>query len=100
MSISRHTTHLYSLHEINHYHCLADLYAYDGDGPIPRQVTDPGVRKIADFPIQIPHLPGVRAGDRVDLQIDFVFASTELRIEVLVKGQRMSFTSKLDSEDA
>ncbi|KAI8578883.1 hypothetical protein K450DRAFT_244957 [Umbelopsis ramanniana AG] len=77
-----------------------DLYAYDGDGPIPRQVTDPGVRKIADFPIEIPHLPGVRAGDRVDLQIDFIFASTELRIEVLVKGQQMSFTSKLDSEDA
>ncbi|KAH8556812.1 hypothetical protein BGW37DRAFT_474327 [Umbelopsis sp. PMI_123] len=77
-----------------------DLYAYDGDGPIPRQVTDPGVRKIADFPIEIPHLPGVRSGDRVDLQIELFFASTEIRIEVLVKGQRMSFTSKIDSEDA
>lgn len=86
--------------ETHSHFLIADLYAYDGDGPIPRQITDPGIRKIADFPIEIPHLPGVRGGDRVDLQIDFIFASTEIRIEVLVKGQRMSFTSKLDSDHA
>jgi hypothetical protein len=86
--------------ETHSHFLLADLYAYDGDGPTPRQITDPGIRKIADFPIEIPHLPGVRDGDRVDLQIDFIFASTEIRIEVLVKGQRMSFTSKLDPDHA
>ncbi|KAM3582850.1 hypothetical protein VKS41_004615 [Umbelopsis sp. WA50703] len=75
-----------------------DLYAYDGDGPVPRQVTDPGVRKIGDFPIVIPDLPGVRTGDRVDIQIDFIFANTEIRIEVLVKGQLMTFTSNFDAE--
>ncbi|KAG2179930.1 hypothetical protein INT43_003717, partial [Umbelopsis isabellina] len=75
-----------------------DLYAYDGDGPIPRQVTDPGVRKIGDFPIVIPDLPGVRPGDRIDIQIDVIFAHTEIRIEVLVKDQLMTFTSKFDAE--
>lgn len=79
---------------------IADLYAYDGDPPIPRQVTDPGVTKIADFPIEIPPLPGVKIGDRVDLRIDFIFSLTELRIEAVVNNnQRFVFTSKFEATD-
>lgn len=100
MSNSKHITSelCQSILKSFYLHRLGDLYAYDGNGPIPRQVTDPGVRKIGDFPIVIPNLPGVRPGDRVDIQIDIIFAHTEIRIEVLVKGQLMTFTSKFDAE--
>ncbi|RUP51244.1 hypothetical protein BC936DRAFT_149272 [Jimgerdemannia flammicorona] len=77
----------------------SDLYAYDDDPPIPRQVTDRGITKIADFPIEIPHLPSVKIGDRVDMRIDFIFSLTELRIEALVNEQRFVFTSKFEATD-
>ncbi|KAI8341202.1 hypothetical protein BC941DRAFT_493144 [Chlamydoabsidia padenii] len=76
-------------------HTEADLYVYDGDDPIPRQINDAGVKKIADFPIKMPHLPGLAAGKRVDVSIDFIFGLTELKVDVLVSGYRSQFTTRL-----
>ncbi|CAO3594608.1 unnamed protein product [Absidia cylindrospora] len=76
-------------------HTEADLYVYDGNEPIPRQINDPGVQKVADFPIKMPHLPGMVAGERVDVSLDFIFGLTELKIDVLVSGYRSQFTTQL-----
>lgn len=54
-----------------------------------------GVRKLADFPIKMPHLPTLAAGDRVDVSIDFIVGLTELKVDVFVAGHRSQFTTRL-----
>ncbi|KAF7728940.1 Heat shock 70 kDa protein 12A [Apophysomyces ossiformis] len=79
-------------------HTEADLYAYDGEGIIPRHVTDPGVVKIAEFPVKMPVINDLKYGDRVDVNIDFVLRTTELQINVSIAGNRFQFTSLLETE--
>ncbi|KAI7847157.1 hypothetical protein BDC45DRAFT_527034 [Circinella umbellata] len=76
----------------------ADLYVYNGDAPIPRQVTDPGVRKMADFPIRMPILDGYVAGDPVDIRIDFMFGLSELKIHVFISGKQIEFVTTFENE--
>lgn len=71
---------------------------YHGDGPTPRQIFDAGVKKIADFPIKMPNLPGLVGGERVDVNIEFIFGLTELKIDVLVSGYRSQFTTRINDE--
>lgn len=78
----------------------SDLYAYDGDGPVPRLTTDPGVHKVGRFPIRMPHLAGVKTGDKVNLTIRMYFGLTEIKIECAIKDQIFTFTSAFDSADA
>ncbi|KAG0178844.1 Heat shock 70 kDa protein 12A [Apophysomyces sp. BC1021] len=79
-------------------HTEVDMYAYDGDYAVPRQITDPGVVKIADFPVKMPILHDLSYGDRVNLEIDFIFGLTELQINVSMAGSRFQFISLLDAE--
>ncbi|CAO3643030.1 unnamed protein product [Cunninghamella echinulata] len=79
-------------------HTEADLYVYHGDGPTPRQIFDAGVKKIADFPIKMPNLPGLVGGERVDVNIEFIFGLTELKIDVLVSGYRSQFTTRINDD--
>ncbi|KAI8077866.1 uncharacterized protein BX664DRAFT_369526 [Halteromyces radiatus] len=76
-------------------HTEADLYIYNGDDPIPRQINDVGIKKIADFPIKMPYLPGMMTGERIDVNIDFIFGLTELKVDVLVSGYRSQFTTRI-----
>ncbi|KAI9490489.1 hypothetical protein BDB00DRAFT_837393 [Zychaea mexicana] len=76
----------------------ADLYVYDGDAPIPRQVTDPGVRKMADFPIRMPPLEGYSVGDPVDIKIDFMFGLAELKVHVFIVGRQIEFVTAFENE--
>ncbi|CDS08435.1 hypothetical protein LRAMOSA09797 [Lichtheimia ramosa] len=73
----------------------ADLYVYDGDNSIPRHTTDPGVRKLAKFPIKMPHLEGFTNGDRVDIRIDFIFGLTELKAHVFIADKQFEFVCSL-----
>ncbi|KAI8148535.1 hypothetical protein BJV82DRAFT_592445 [Fennellomyces sp. T-0311] len=79
-------------------HTEADLYVYDGDAPIPRQVNDPGVRKMADFPIRMPPLEGYQNGDPVDIRIDFMFGLSELKVHVFIAGRQIEFITSFEDE--
>ncbi|KAI9320171.1 hypothetical protein BX666DRAFT_1920028 [Dichotomocladium elegans] len=74
----------------------ADIYIYYGDGPIPRQITDPGVQRVIEFPITMPYLEGYKPGDRVDMKIDFIFGLAELKVHVFIAGRQMEFVSTLN----
>lgn len=79
----------------------SDLYAYDGDGPgVPRLTTDSAIQKVGHFPIRMPHLEGVKPGDKVTLTIRMYFGLTEIKIECVIKDQIFTFTSAFDAADA
>lgn len=56
------------------------MYAADTEEQ-PRYTTSPGVRKVANFTIPMPTLPGVMEGEKVDLSIKMYFGEVELRVE-------------------
>jgi hypothetical protein len=78
----------------------SDLYAYDGDGPVPRLTTDPAVHKVGRFPIRMPHMEAVKPGDKISLTIRMYFGLTEIKIECTIKDQVFTFTSAFDAADA
>ena len=47
---------------------------------IPRQITD--TQRLAEFPIKMPLLPDTLPGTRLDVTIEFIFGSTEIKIIV------------------
>lgn len=53
---------------------------------IPRQITDTGIIKLAEFPIKMPLLPNVKPGTRMDVTIEFIFALTEIKMVVHLAG--------------
>ncbi|KAI8061842.1 uncharacterized protein B0P05DRAFT_556879 [Gilbertella persicaria] len=71
----------------------SDLYAFDGDGPVPRLTTDPQIQKVGHFPIRIPKLEGVKPGDKVTLTIRMYFGLTEIKVESVVQDKVFAFTS-------
>ncbi|ORX62896.1 actin-like ATPase domain-containing protein [Hesseltinella vesiculosa] len=77
-----------------------DLFAFDDDGPTPRLVTDPRVKVVARFPIQMPAFPDLRYGDQVPMTIHMYFGLIEIKIEVWMRDQRFTFTSRLDLADS
>ncbi len=77
-----------------------DLYAYDGDGPVPRLTSNPVVQKVGHFPIRMPKLEGVQPGDKVTLTIRMYFGLTEIKIESVIQDQVFTFTSAFDSSDS
>ncbi|CAO3635206.1 unnamed protein product [Mucor fragilis] len=78
----------------------SDLYAYDGDGPVPRLTTDAQIQKVGHFPIRMPKLEGVKPGDKVTLTIRMYFGLTEIKIECAIQDQIFTFTSAFDAADA
>ncbi|KAG2233575.1 hypothetical protein INT48_009362 [Thamnidium elegans] len=78
----------------------SDLYAFDGDGPVPRLTTDPAIQKVGHFPIRMPKLEGVKPGDKVTLTIRMYFGLTEIKIESVIQDKVFSFTSAFDASDS
>ncbi|CAO3633945.1 unnamed protein product [Cunninghamella blakesleeana] len=75
----------------------SDLYAFDGDEPIPRLTTDPQIQKVGHFPISMPKLEGVKKGEKIKFTINMYFGLTEIKIICFVGNRSFTFTSKLDT---
>ncbi|KAI8066488.1 hypothetical protein BC940DRAFT_302289 [Gongronella butleri] len=73
-----------------------DLYAFDDDGPPPRLSSDPRIKLVARFPINMPAFPDLRYGEQVPMVIHMYFGRVEIKIEVVIREQRVTFTSRLD----
>ncbi|ORZ22048.1 hypothetical protein BCR42DRAFT_161778 [Absidia repens] len=73
-----------------------DLYAYDGDGPPPRLISDPRVKLVARFPIKMPTFDDVNVGEQLLMTINMFFGRTEIKLEVLIRDRGCIFTSRLD----
>ncbi|KAI8366572.1 hypothetical protein BD560DRAFT_447922 [Blakeslea trispora] len=78
----------------------SDLFAFDGDGQPPRLTSHPLVRKVGNFPIRMPHLEGVKAGEKVNMTIKMYFGLTEIKIECIIRDKSFMFTSSFDAGDA
>lgn len=74
-----------------------DLFAYDGDGPIPRLTTHPQVFKVARFPIKMPKFAGVQKGEPIFMTIKMFFGMTEIKIEVHIRDRVFTFTSAFET---
>ncbi|KAG1457206.1 hypothetical protein G6F46_006657 [Rhizopus delemar] len=77
----------------------SDLFAFDGEGSPPRLTSHPLVRKVGHFPIRMPHLDGVRPGDKVNMTIKMYFGLTEIKIECIIRDKSFTFTSSFDAAD-
>ncbi|ORZ03706.1 hypothetical protein BCR43DRAFT_483818 [Syncephalastrum racemosum] len=53
----------------------------------PRYTLQPGVKKVFDFEIPMPHLPDALPGDTIDLTIKMYFGEVELRVEAIIREQ-------------
>ncbi|KAF1804197.1 hypothetical protein V8B55DRAFT_1511994 [Mucor lusitanicus] len=78
----------------------SDLFAFDGEGQPPRLTSHPLVRKVGNFPIRMPHLEGVRAGEKVNMTIKMYFGLTEIKIECIIRDKSFVFTSSFEAADA
>ncbi|KAI8049127.1 uncharacterized protein B0P05DRAFT_500133 [Gilbertella persicaria] len=78
----------------------SDLFAFDGEGQPPRLTSHPLVRKVGNFPIRMPHLEGVKAGEKVNMTIKMYFGLTEIKIECIIRDKSFMFTSAFDASDA
>ncbi|CDH58515.1 actin-like atpase domain-containing protein [Lichtheimia corymbifera JMRC:FSU:9682] len=74
-----------------------DLFAYDGDGTIPRLTTHPQVFKVARFPIKMPKFAGVQKGEPIFMTIKMFFGMTEIKIEVHIRDRVFTFTSAFET---
>ncbi|KAI8647505.1 hypothetical protein BD408DRAFT_408675 [Parasitella parasitica] len=78
----------------------SDLFAFDGEGQPPRLTSHPLVRKVGNFPIRMPHLDGVKAGEKVNMTIKMYFGLTEIKIECIIRDKSFVFTSSFEAADA
>lgn len=78
----------------------SDLFAFDGEGQPPRLTSHPLVRKVGNFPIRMPHLENVRAGEKVNMTIKMYFGLTEIKIECIIRDKSFVFTSSFEASDA
>ncbi|KAI7902034.1 uncharacterized protein BX663DRAFT_511512 [Cokeromyces recurvatus] len=78
----------------------SDLFAFDGEGQPPRLTSHPLVRKVGNFPIRMPHLEGVRAGEKVNMTIKMYFGLTEIKIECIIRDKSFIFTSSFEATDS
>lgn len=51
------------------------------------------------FPIRMPHLDGVKPGDKVNMTIKMYFGLTEIKIECIIRDKSFTFTSSFDAAD-
>ncbi|KAI9006601.1 hypothetical protein CLU79DRAFT_779901 [Phycomyces nitens] len=77
----------------------SDLYAYDGDDTVPIYVTQPGVRKVALFPIKMPKFDNVEYGEKIKVNINMYFGQTEIHIETVIKDRVFMCTSAFDAHE-
>jgi hypothetical protein len=76
---------------------MIDLFAYDGDGPIPRLTTHPNVFKVARFPIKMPKFTDVQKGQPIFMTIKMYFGQTEIKIEAHIRDRKFTFTSAFET---
>ncbi|KAL1933554.1 hypothetical protein VTP01DRAFT_7644 [Rhizomucor pusillus] len=79
------------------HHTTCTLFAADTQEQ-PRYTQGPGVRRVANFTIPMPILPGVMEGEKVDLTIKMYFGEVELRVEAVIRGQTYGATCTFDAE--
>ncbi|KAF9107510.1 hypothetical protein BGX27_008710 [Mortierella sp. AM989] len=65
------------------------LYVSDSEQE-PRYVDEPSVKKLGDFQIPMPEVPGMVAGAEVLVEVKMHFGETEVRAEALVLGQTVT----------
>ncbi|KAF9561459.1 hypothetical protein BGW38_009006, partial [Lunasporangiospora selenospora] len=56
----------------------------------PRYVDEPSVKKLGDFLIPMPQIPGMMPGAEVLVEVKMHFGETEIRAEALVLGQTVT----------
>ncbi|KAF9119715.1 hypothetical protein BGW39_011969 [Mortierella sp. 14UC] len=56
----------------------------------PRYVDEPSVKKLGDFQIPMPDIPGMMPGSEVLVEVKMHFGETEVRAEALVLGQTVT----------
>jgi hypothetical protein len=59
-------------------------------------VTQPDVNKITEFPIKMPILADRMPGARMDVTVEFVFASAEIKMVVLLAGIKTEHVVSLE----
>ncbi|KAI8996929.1 hypothetical protein BDB01DRAFT_751584 [Pilobolus umbonatus] len=74
-----------------------DLFAYDGDEPVPRLTTHPHVFKVARFPVKMPKFPDLSRGQAVNMIIKMYFGQTEIKIEAQIRDRIFTFTSAFET---
>ncbi|KAF8975035.1 hypothetical protein BGZ46_009490 [Entomortierella lignicola] len=65
------------------------LYVSDSEKE-PRYVDEPSVKKLGDFQIPMPDVPGMMPGAEVLVEVKMHFGETEVRAEALVLGQTVT----------
>ncbi|KAF9359482.1 hypothetical protein BGX26_012217 [Mortierella sp. AD094] len=65
------------------------LYVSDSEQE-PRYVDEPSVKKLGDFQIPMPDVPGMMPGAEVLVEVKMHFGETEVRAEALVLGQTVT----------
>ena len=65
------------------------LYVSDSKDE-PRYVDEPSVKKLGDFQIPMPDIPGMMPGAEVLVEVKMHFGETEVRAEALVLGQTVT----------
>lgn len=75
------------------------MFAYDGDGTVPRLTTHPQVFKVARFPIKMPKFADVKKGEPVFMTIKMYFGQTEIKIEAHIRDRKFTFTSAFETMD-
>ncbi|KAI9015322.1 hypothetical protein CLU79DRAFT_707695 [Phycomyces nitens] len=78
--------------------CL-DIFVYDIDESTPRYITDPGVRKVANFNCELPLIPNVREKEMITIKADMYFGKTEIVLKAIINGHTYTFTSTFDSHE-
>ncbi|KAI7897314.1 uncharacterized protein EV154DRAFT_454752 [Mucor mucedo] len=72
---------------------VLQLYAYDGNpDELPRYTTDDTVKKVTDFEIKLPNLPGKGPSDIVDFDVKFYLYQTEIKLEVEIENVKAIYT--------
>ncbi|KAF9434409.1 hypothetical protein BGZ76_008076 [Entomortierella beljakovae] len=65
------------------------LYVSDSEQE-PRYVDEPSVKKLGDFLIPMPEVPGMAHGSEVLVEVKMHFGETEVRAEAMVLGQTVT----------
>ncbi|KAI9006600.1 hypothetical protein CLU79DRAFT_779899 [Phycomyces nitens] len=76
-----------------------DLYAYNEDGVPPRHITDPKIRMVSAFPIQIDDHVASDSTESIKLLVKMYFGLTEIRMEVVIKGRVFLLMSAYDTHE-
>jgi hypothetical protein len=81
------------------FHLLIDLFAYDGSlEQIPRYTTDKDVKKIVEFEIKLPHLPGKGPSDLIEIHVRFYLYQTEIKLRVEIESHIEIYTGSFKKE--